>query len=321
MTAVSGFRVGVTLHSFAQEYLNLQWSFEDLMQMAGLLGGGVEIVGPSHHRGFPYVTDEFECQFKGAVERYHLTPTCYGTYADPYMLQHRNLTPDELVEYTIPQLQGAHKLGFTLVRLQYFVYPVIERLLPYAEKYNLKMGYEMHVPLTFESPRTQELLRQVEHISSEHLGMIPDCGIFARSVPQFAKDNAVRRGIPENLVNHAVELWKAKVPLKEALDELTSRGLEKSNLTVLERFWGSFGQSNPESLLDIMPYIIHIHGKFFSMVDGDEPDIRFEEVVQALLKGGYTGWLSSEFEGNASDSFEVLKAHQEMLHHYIRANA
>ena len=99
MRSKSPFRAGVTFHSFAKEYLAFQWSFEDMMQMASELGGGVEIVGPSHHRGFPEVTDEFESSFKSALERYQLTPTCYGSYADPFMLPDRNLTPDELVDH------------------------------------------------------------------------------------------------------------------------------------------------------------------------------------------------------------------------------
>src|SRR5438128_457539 len=171
MSGMRPFHVGVSLHSFTNEYCSFKWSFEDMMQRAASSGGGVEIVGPSHHRGFPEVTDEFERIFKSSVERNGLTPTCYGSYADPFMLPGRDLTADEMVEYTIPQLKGAARLGFPIVRLQYFVYPVIERLLPYAEAYKVKLGYELHVPLMIEAPLTQQLIRQVEEISSAHLGL------------------------------------------------------------------------------------------------------------------------------------------------------
>lgn len=66
-----------------------------------------------------------------------------------------------------------------------------------------------------------------------------------------------------------------------------------------------------------MPYTIHVHGKFFSMVNGDEPDIRYEEVVRALVEGRYQGWMSSEYEGNAPDSFAKVKAHQAMVKRYL----
>ena len=321
MAETKTFQVGVTLHSFTHEYCSFQWSFEDMMQKAALLGGGVEIVGPAHHRGFPEVTDEFERTFKSSVERNGLTPTSYGSYADPFMLPGRDLTHDELVAYMIPQLKGAAKLGFPVVRLQFYAAPVVERLLPYAQKYKLKLGYELHTPLMIEAPMTQELIQQVKRISSPHLGLIPDAGIFARSVPKFRVEAARRSGASESQVQRVLELWKADAPLKQAVDEMKTAGANPSLFGAMEMMWGSFGHSDPKSLAQIMPYIIHTHGKFFSIVDGDEPDVRYEEFVQALIEGGYKGWMSSEYEGADTDSFEVVKAHQAMVKRYIRKYA
>src|SRR5579884_1457315 len=107
MATKKTFHVGVTLHSFTSEYCSFIWSFEDMMQRAALLGGGVEIVGPAHQRGFPELSDEFERVFKSSLERNRLTPTSYGSYADPFVLPNRDLNDDELVAYTIPQLNGA----------------------------------------------------------------------------------------------------------------------------------------------------------------------------------------------------------------------
>lgn len=317
MSASKPFRIGVSFHSFTNEYCSFAWSFEDMMQHATQLGGGIEIVGPSHHRGFPEVTDEFERIFKSSVERNQLIPTCYGSYADPFMLPDRDLTPDELVAYTIPQLKGASKLGFPIVRLQYFVSPVIERLLPYAEKYRLKMGYELHVPLMIESPKAQGLIEQVKRLSSEYLGLIPDCGIFARSVPKYRLQEGRDMDVPEPLMQRALELWSEKTPLEQALVELEELGLDKKSAAWAERNWGSFGYSEPASLAQIMPYIIHFHGKFFTIENEDEPDIRYEEVVRALLDGGYSGWMSSEYEGATPDSLTQVQAHQAMVKRYI----
>jgi sugar phosphate isomerase/epimerase len=317
MTTRQPFKVGITLHSFTQEYVNYKWSFEDLMQKASLLGGGVEIVGPSHHRGFPEVTPEFERTFKSALERYDLTPTCYGSYADPFMLPDRNLTPDEIFEYTVPQLKGAAKLGFPVVRLQYFASVAAERLIPYAEKLNLKMGYELHAPLMIEAPITQELLEQIDQLGSDRLGLIPDCGIFARSISNFHIGNARKGGVPEPFIQKALELWAQKVEEEQAVEIMQSLGADKKTLGLIGMFWGSFGFSEPSALADIKPHIFHVHGKFYSMVDGDEPDLRYEEVVKALLDIQYTGWMSSEFEGGNADSFEIVQAHQAMVNAYI----
>ena len=146
MTTSAKLRLGVTFHSFTNEYCSFQWSFEDMMQLASVLGEGVEIVGPAHHRCFPDVSDEFERVFKSSVERWGLTPTSYGTYADPFMLPGRDLNAEELTQYTLRQLRGAVKLGFPLARLQYFASSIVERVLPYADRHGLRLAYEFSAP-------------------------------------------------------------------------------------------------------------------------------------------------------------------------------
>ena len=54
------------------------------------------------------------------------------------------------------------------------------------------------------------------------------------------------------------------------------------------------------------------------MVDGDEPNLRYEEVVKTLLEIGYTGWMSTEYEGGTTDSFKICQAHQKMVNGYIK---
>lgn len=317
MTKKPAFKVGVSFHSFTSEYLTYVYSFEDLMEMTADLGGGVEIVGPSHHRGFPEVTDEFERAFKSSVDRYGLTPVCYGSYADPFMLPDRNLNPDELYEYTVLQLKGAAKLGFPIVRLQYFASVVADRLIPVAEKLDIRMGYELHTPLEIESSTSQELIAQLERISSDRLGLIPDCGIFGRSISQHHIGAGRRLGVTDELLAKGQDLWNRRLTYDQAAEAFGALGATMAGLQWLEMVWGSFGHSEPARLADIKPYIMHFHGKFFSIVDGDEPDLRYEEVVKALLELGYEGWMTTEYEGGPTDTFAVCKAHQDMVKRYI----
>lgn len=323
MATNNTFRVGVTLYSFTNEYLSYEMSFEDCMQKAAQLGPGegVEIVGPQHHRCFPEVSDEFERVFKSSCERNHLTPTSYGAYADPGLVPGRSLTDDELVEYTIPQLKGARKLGFPVVRIQYFLSPVIERVLPYAEKYKVKIGYELHTPLIIESPETQKLVDQVKRLQSEYFGLIPDGGIFTKSLPKLVFDAARRANVPPKIMDRLKELWTAKTGEEAAREELKRAGADDAAMGIATLCWGLFGHSDPKSLAQIMPYIIHVHGKFYSMENGEEPNVRYEEFVKALVEGGYKGWMSSEYEGHGfapdGDAFELVKAHQAMVRRYI----
>ena len=317
MTPV-GFRVGVSFHSFTEEYCALKWSMEDMMELAAQLGRGVEIVGPAHHRGFPDVTPEFVRSFHSGVERHGLIPVCYGSYADPFMRVDRDLSDDELVDYTLPQLRTAATLGFPTVRLQFFASRIIERILPLAERLCLKLGYELHAPLAFETDDTKRLIDQIHAIGHPSLGIIPDCGIFGRSIPKFRIADARARGIAPQIVQRALALWQEDAPLTASLSELTDMGLKTDDVGPIESFWGSICRSDPALLLEYMPLIVHVHGKYFSIHDGDEPDLRYRDVVAALVDGGYGGWMSSEYEGAAvGSSFDIVRAHQAMVHRYI----
>ena len=65
---------------------------------------------------------------------------------------------------------------------------------------------------------------------------------------------------------------------------------------------------------EIMPHVVHVHGKFFDVRDGREPVVPFEELFRVLVENGYTGYVSSEYEGwhwnTEADAFEMVEAQQ-----------
>jgi sugar phosphate isomerase/epimerase len=74
-------------------------------------------------------------------------------------------------------------------------------------------------------------------------------------------------------------------------------------------------------MAEFRDYLIHFHGKFYSMENGEEPNLDYEGVVRALLDLGYTGWISSEYEGEPTDTLAVVQAQQAMLKRYIKKYA
>src|SRR5215472_2154172 len=321
MSTKRPFQVGVTLYSFSNEFWSYTWSFEDCMEKAAQLGKGVEIVGPQAHRGFPEVPDEFVRQFKSAVDRFELVPTSYGSYADVGMIPGRLLTNEELIEYTIPQIKGAAKLGFPILRLQYFVHPIAEKLLPYAEKYRVKMGYELHSPLILESPITHHLVEQVRKLQSAYLGLIPDDGIFCRAIPKGLLRLKVRSGVPRAIVNRIQQLWEAGTPEEQAVAEVKAMGGDHTAVELMKQCLGMFGRSDPKLLVEVASYVVHVHGKFYSMENGKEPNIRHDEIVRSLVDGGFRGYMSSEYEGHGftenADVFQQVKAHTALIKRLI----
>jgi hypothetical protein len=142
-------QLGVTLYSFTPDFHGRRYSFEQLMAKVGRLGlgPGLEIVGFQSIRGFPDVTNAFARRFHELIERHGLQPSCLGANADAGLRRDRLLSEDELADYMTLQLEAARKLRFPVARIQYSVSPdLIERLLPVAERLDVRMGWRSTLP-------------------------------------------------------------------------------------------------------------------------------------------------------------------------------
>ena len=77
---------------------------------------------------------------------------------------------------------------------------------------------------------------------------------------------------------------------------------------------------DPADLVDLMPYVVHVHAKFWDMTDDlTDPHVPYDAIVKTLVDGGYAGSLSSEYEGprdlyRASD---MLRRQQAMLRRLV----
>src|SRR3712207_8487605 len=62
------------------------------------------------------------------------------------------------------------------------------------------------------------------------------------------------------------------------------------------------GHVDPAEWADIMPQIKHVHAKFYDIDEhGDEPAIDYPAIVREFVRGGYSGFFSSEWEGHRSE--------------------
>jgi sugar phosphate isomerase/epimerase len=312
---MSGIKLGVTLYSFNVEYYTYQYTLEDCMSAVGSLGPGqgVELVGPQMIRGFPDLPVEFEHRFKRAVEKYDLRPSAYGGYGDGQRMTGRWPTKEQQLDYMRRQIRAAQRLGFPIIRVQ----PneeVFTDLVSYAEKYDVKMAIEIHAPMAIED--MEPMIERVESINSPYLGFAPDCGAFCHSCAGVAIERFLELGVPSEVVDLIVQRWRERVPATEVAEEVRPLGGGHYAQLMVVESEVYFGHSDPAALHRIMPYISHVHGKFFNVdSDGQDTAVRFPEVVDVLRDGGYEGYISCEYEGHhwyrdrlAIDQIRTLQA-------------
>jgi sugar phosphate isomerase/epimerase len=275
----STFRVGASLYSLQLEYLNHEWSFEDCMQLASITGGdkGVELVGPMHHRCWPGLSKEFERSFKSACDRWEVIPTSYGAYSEAAIIEDL----DDRFDFHILQMQTAQRLGFPLTRIQTpGCDPLLDKLAPVAEKMKMKLAVEITSGSNLMNPEGT-MVEIVKRINSEWLGFNPDCNMFEdRRKEHGGRGPAVPGyGGPEQ---------PKRIPAADY-----------------------------ERLVDIAPWMMHMHGKFHYAENGTIPAVPFDKITQVLLKIGFKGWMSTEFEGGDlgeyKNSFEVVQVHHRIV--------
>jgi sugar phosphate isomerase/epimerase len=309
-------RLGVTMYSFNADYYSYRYSLEDAFAAIGSLGTGqgVEIVAPQVMRSFPDPSEEFETVFRRLVDRYGLVPSAYGAYGDGARFPGRWANVDEQVDYLSRQLRAAARMGFPVVRVQ-FEEAVLTRLVPLAEHLGVRMGMEIHAPMTVEG--LTPVLDRVKAIDSAALGIIPDCGAFCHSCAEVYLRRFRDQGVPKDIVEYIATAWQVRTPIAEVLDEVDKRGGGELGRLMADESNIYFGHSEPKALAPLIPYIVHVHGKFFGIDEtGTDSAVRFPELVDVLLEGGYSEVISCEYEGhhwdrsaNALDQIRTIQSY------------
>lgn len=325
---------GVTLYSFTRFFHARRMSFDDLVREVARrgLGPGLEIVGFQSIRDFPNVSDDFVRSFHALIDETGLVPTSMGANADAGLRRDRMLTPDELEQYMTSQIEVARRLGFPVVRVQYSLTPDdMERLVPIAEKAGVQLGLEIHSAHTVSHPVIQALLSRYEQLGSDRLGFIPDWGATMHSIPPTLFTKYRRLGVSEEVLaaldSYSKELTRKGAPMSDAeqsarmgevISLARSLGEEQRAGDMAVNVVGLFGRGDPREWADIMPWVVHTHGKFYEIdATGEEPAVPIPDIIDLYVRNGYSKSISSEWEGfhwnDWEDAFDVIAAQQGLL--------
>ena len=329
MNSQRGPQLGTTLYSLTNEFLSRRYRFEDLLEQVAYrgIGPGLEIVGFQSIRGFPAISSEYAERFKGLVAELGLIPTALAINADQAIRRGEVMSEDAMVAYHEQQIQAAGKLGFPVARYQYGAGPnVNRRLVPLAEKLNVKLGLEIHAPQHANHPDILKFREMYGKVRSSHLGWIPDFSSTARRVPPSFVEH-YRKGMPESVISLALQIWNedgdALTRMQCFKDQARNMGASEVQLNELSLIFPMFGKQPPEGWLDLMPEVIHVHGKFFGFsVDGEEESIDYGKLLPLFRDHGYRGYISSEWEGHlysTADAFLMIKKHQTMCRRILGA--
>jgi sugar phosphate isomerase/epimerase len=317
-----GIKRSVSLYSYQEEYFLRKFTLEDCIAKSASLGvKGIEAIGEQMFPGFPHLTDAFVDKWHGWMAQYGTTPVCHDMFLDTKKFKNRLLSPEEEVESVIRDLKFASRLGFKVMRIIVSASPeTMERCIPFAEEHGVRMGIEVHAPYHLDHAWIQRHIEVMERTGTGFYGLVLDFGIFTSRIPRVQRDRFVRNGVRPHIADYITSEYEKRVLAEYIVGNVREMGGTPLEVLMAEQTRHQ-GWSNPKRLLEFMPRIFHIHGKFYEMVDDHaEWSIPYAEIIAVLKQGGYDGYISSEYEGNRHiedafpvDSFEQVRRHQTML--------
>ncbi len=342
---MSDIKRSVSLYSYQDEFYLGKLDLEGCLRETAATGAtGVELLAEQMIRQFPLPieTQSFRDQWFDWMKKYNLTPSCYDAFLENHIFDNRTLTLKEQVKMMERDLRLASLLGFPVIRtLVSTPMDVIEGSLEYAEKVGVKIGLEVHAPFSLNSGWADGYMEMINRTGTKHFGFIPDMGIFCKNIPDVVRDKARRHGAKEECIKIVDDAYASRVAkgftkikydlnlgkanmeyrmangMAEMMDAVKAAGGGPADLEYAGSSF-TYSWSDPQDIIDNIDYIFHTHAKFYNVhEDLQETAVALPEVIEAFKKAGYTGFLSSEYEGGEHlrmdfdvDSIEQVRRHQ-----------
>ena len=351
-----GIKRGVSLYSYQQEQFFKRMTLRDMIKEVhdNLKTDGIEIIDQAVIRDYPFPSEEFIAEFRDLMAEFNMHAVTMDVYLDTLQYRDHVMTHKEAAERLIRDLKLAARLGFDNVRcLAGVPLDVIEMAIPTAEEVGVRIGKEIHNPLSILSddgkaygkggpfPRNprmcEEIIELAERKNTKYVGLVPDFGIFQykKSTTSFAYD--VRHGANPDALRMADRIAQMGIRDIEAAAEML-RSLESFTEEEIRKAAGSVFLSTAKSqdIATVVPYIVSIHGKFYQMTEVpglegkgvyEDQAIDYWNPIYHLTKAGYNGYINSEFEGQRDqqdrgreylcDEVEEVRRHHKMMARYI----
>lgn len=267
------FSYGVSLYSYMTDFGTVLDLETALAAISDIGATGVEILGEGHIPGYPQPTTAWIDRWFELLERTGLEATNYGSWIDTRLHSSgaaaRPMTAIEGADQLQRDLRLAKQLGFRFVRPKIGVIssdlipdPIwteaVERSLELAAELDVVICPEIHSPTPIKHPVVDDYVNLIQRTGTQHFGLLLDTGIFQdRPIPLRPGELPGQR--PDFLDGIAVD---------------------------------------PADIAAIAPYVVFVQAKFHDIDERlEDQQIPWRPVLQGLKDAGYSGYLSSEYEG------------------------
>jgi len=269
------FKYGVSTYSYVNDYGSVMALEDAFDHIADTGATGIEIMGEAQVEGYPEPTSAWVDEWHRLLDAYKLEPTNMCSWIETRTTLKHSLTVEEGAAELERDLHLAHRLGFKFLRPKFGVLShdlvpepqweaYVERNLDLAHRYGIVICPEIHAPTPIKHPVVDGYIDFIERTGTKNFGLMIDTGIFQ---------------------DRPLEHWGSH--------QITEEMRRNKHMAFLNGI-----RVNPEEFLDIAQYVVFIQAKFHDINDAlEDQQIPWKPVISAIKRSGYSGYLSSEYEG------------------------
>lgn len=267
------FKYGVSVYSYTDDFASVMTLEDAFDHIADTGATGIEILGEGQIEGFPNPSTAWLDRWFGLLDRHKLEPTNMCSWVDMRLTLSHYLTVEEGAAELERDLRLAHRLGFKFLRPKFGVTSrdlipetnweaYVERNLDLAAKLDIVICPEIHSPTPINHPVTQGYIDLIERTGSDHFRLMIDTGIFQ---------------------DRPLVHWGSH----QVTDEMREHMAFLNGIAV-----------DPEEFIGIAKYVGFVQAKFHDIDDElVDQQIPWRPVISAIKRSGYSGYMSSEYEG------------------------
>ncbi len=272
-------KLGVSIYSYSK-VLGTRMTLEDCFKDVYDTGATCFELLTSHIENYPNPSVKWIDHYFGLCDKYKMQPAELGHWAETHLHRGPRMTDEEIIANMVRDFKLANLLGFKTLRtkitcINEYCDPepewehIIELALPYAEKYDVMMLSECHSPTLLTRQHIHDFIAFADKHQTKHFGINVDFSTFQNN-------------------------WPEDLYPPERLAKFKAMGLAAE--------W-----SKPEDIIPILPYSKTCHAKFNYLDENfEERTIPYKEVLDIMVKHGWSGNLISEYEGARRDEPEFL---------------
>ena len=322
MTTINGIEQAVSCYGYTQQFVERDdWTIDTIFEHIAAKGvSRVELVGAQAFGQYPTPRCEEVSEVLEAGERHGIEVYSYGGYADLGRITGYRMSEEDVLCDIRLDIMTARALGATIMRATGFGPALAPAVNDLAEKYGVKIGFEVHAPHTPADPTTLGFMEAIDKHQLGSFGLVPDFGMFIERPTEIAINRYCGLGARRETLEWIIANRHNGMTEEEMWEHVrTAMGGGEGERVAISEWFGylSFGPAELDRFSDMVPFVNYVHGKFYHMdevADGVicEPTIPYERALSILVDGGFRGVLTSEYEGHAfylDDADEQIDRH------------